>query len=240
MKLVGAWILLSVALAEGRLRRLQGVSQALSAAEREVAAHMDAVIERAKNSEGWDVEDVVSKIDVRVGKILDTHGVDGAEKEMAIEHLDNKLSTMLEEISVAKEFEPVEDAEEGKGAQAMMAAEDEVAAHMQRVIERAKNTGGWDIEDVVSSVNGHVSEILDIHGVDGAEKEMAIEHLDNKLSTMLEEISLAKEERITEMEYDPCAGKKEGDECKICAPDDGDWCSEMGIYKVCVEGQCTW
>merc|ERR1711862_162085 len=96
-----------------------------------------------------------------------------------------------------------------------------------------------DIEDVVSSVNGHVSEILDIHGVDGAEKEMAIEHLDNKLSTMLEEISLAKEERVIEMEYDPCAGKLEGEVCKLCPPDD-DWCYDPGLLYTCVKGKCTW
>merc|ERR1719445_2370705 len=164
-------------------------------AENEVAAHMEQVIERAKNTDGWEVEDVVSSVNGHVSKVLDTHGIEGAAKEESMEHLDNKLSMMLDEISVAKEYEPAEDAEamEGKRAQAMKAAENEVAAHMERVIERAKNTDGWDIEDVVSSVNGHVSQVLDTHGIEGAAKEKSIEHLDNKLSMMLDEISVAKE-----------------------------------------------
>merc|ERR1711902_242375 len=77
-------------------------AKALMAAETEVAAHMDAVIERAKATDGWDINDVVSKVDVGVNKILDAHGIDGAMKEQAMDHLDAKLSNMLEEISVEK------------------------------------------------------------------------------------------------------------------------------------------
>merc|ERR1719297_702216 len=148
--------------------------EALQAAETEVAAHMERVIERATNTGGWDIEDVVSSVNGHVSQVLDTHGIEGAAKEKSMEHLDNKLSMMLEEISVAKEFEPAEDAEAmepAEDAEAMKAAENEVAAHMERVIERATNTDGWDIEDLVSSVNGHVSQVLDTHGIEGAAKE---------------------------------------------------------------------
>merc|ERR1719445_2063572 len=213
-------------------------------AENEVAAHMEQVIERAKNTDGWEVEDVVSSVNGHVSKVLDTHGIEGAAKEKSMEHLDNKLSTMLEEISVAKEFEPAEDTEamEGKRAQAMKAAENEVAAHMERVIERAKNTDGWDIEDVVSSVNGHVSKVLDIHGIEGAAKEKSMEHLDNKLFAMLDEISVAKEFGQVEIAeateaYDPCAGKTEGDTCLLCDPLDDD-CVETRILRFCLDGKC--
>merc|ERR1711983_624937 len=99
---------------------------------------MEQVIERAKNTDGWDIEDVVSSVNGHVSKVLDTHGIEGAAKEKSMEHLDNKLSTTLEEISVAKEFVPAQDAEvmEGKRAQA---TENEVAAHMEQVIERANS-----------------------------------------------------------------------------------------------------
>jgi hypothetical protein len=40
-----------------------------------------------------------------------------------------------------------------------------------------------------------------------------------------------------EGEYDPCAGKAEGDTCSLCAPDDTD-CFETGEIKVCQGGEC--
>merc|ERR1719445_2475485 len=95
--------------------------EALQAAETEVAAHMDAVIKRAKAVDGWDVDDVLRKVNVGVGKILDDHAIGDAAKERAMDHLDNKLSTMLEEISADRESKLDMDSE------AMMAAEAEVA-----------------------------------------------------------------------------------------------------------------
>merc|ERR1719438_471110 len=162
-------------------------TEAMNAAETEVAAHMERVIEDAKTTDGWDISDVVNKVNGHVSKVLNAHGFDDVAKEKSIEHLDNKLSKMLEEISVEKEMEPAND------AKTMMAAETEVAAHMDAVIERAKATDGWDINDVVSKVDVGVNKILDAHGIDGVMKEKAIDHLDNKLSEVLEEISLAKE-----------------------------------------------
>merc|ERR1711983_228140 len=161
-------------------------AEAMKAAETEVAAHMEQVIERAKTSDGWDINDVVSKVNGHVSKVLDSHGIDGAAKEISMEHLDNKLSNMLDLISAEKEMKPAND------ASAMMAAETEVAAHMDAVIERAKATDGWDINDVVSKVDVGVNKILDAHGIDGAMKEQAMDHLDAKLSNMLEEISVEK------------------------------------------------
>merc|ERR1740139_1865876 len=137
----------------------------MNAAESEVAAHMDAVIERAKATEGWDIRDVVSKVGVGVNEILDEHGIEGAKKEQAMDHLDNKLSKMLEEFLEEKELniidkdelieeEMEEEMEAKNNAEAMIAeaedkemfaAESEVAAHMDAVIERAKATEGWDI-----------------------------------------------------------------------------------------------
>merc|ERR1719245_1476190 len=158
----------------------------MNAAETEVAAHMERVIEDAKTTDGWDISDVVNKVNGHVSKVLNAHGFDDVAKEKSIEHLDNKLSKMLEEISVEKEMEPAND------AKAMMAAETEVAAHMDGVIERAKATDGWDINDVVSKVDMGVNKILDAHGIDGVMKEQAMDHLDTKLSNMLEEISAEK------------------------------------------------
>merc|ERR1711983_521721 len=161
-------------------------AEAMKAAETEVAAHMEQVIERAKTSDGWDINDVVNKVNGHVSKVLDAHSIDDAAKEKTMDHLDNKLSMILEEISVEKEMKAA------KHTEAMKAAETEVASHMERVIEHAKTTDGWDINDVVSKVNGHVSKVLDSHGIDGAAKEISMEHLDNKLSNMLEEISVEK------------------------------------------------
>merc|ERR1712238_628897 len=82
-------------------------AEAMNAAESEVAAHMDAVIERAKATEGWVISDVVQKVGVGVNEILDEHGIEGAKKEQAMDHLDNKLFKMLEEISEEKELNEV-------------------------------------------------------------------------------------------------------------------------------------
>merc|ERR1711971_1176959 len=190
--------------------------EAFQAAETEVAAHMDAVIKRAKAVDGWDIDDVLRKVDVGVSKILDDHAIGDDAKENAMDHLNDKLSKVLEEISAEKESKLVEDAEAitmleemsaveeldfAEDAEAMKAAENEVASHMEEVIERAKSTDGWDIEDVVSNVNGHVSKVLDSYGIEGATKEKSMEHLDKKLTSMLEEISVAKEfEPADEME----------------------------------------
>merc|ERR1712238_275192 len=86
-------------------------AEAMNAAESEVAAHMDAVIERAKTTEGWNIRDVVSKVGVGVNEILDEHGIEGAKKEQAMDHLDNKLSKMLEEISEEKELNVIKNEE---------------------------------------------------------------------------------------------------------------------------------
>merc|ERR1712238_95641 len=133
-------------------------AEAMNAAESEVAAHMDAVIERAKTTEGWNIRDVVSKVGVGVNEILDEHGIEGAKKEQAMDHLDNKLSKMLEEISEEKELNVI------------------------------KNEEGWDVTDEVSKVDVVVNGILDAHGIEGAEKEQIMDHLNNKLSDELEEI----------------------------------------------------
>merc|ERR1711983_614869 len=161
-------------------------AEAMKAAETEVAAHMEQVIERAKTSDGWDINDVVNKVNGHVSKVLEAHGIEDAAKEKSMDHLDNKLSMMLEEISVEKEMKAA------KHTEAMKAAETEVASHMERVIEHAKTTDGWDINDVVSKVDVGVSKILDAHGIDGVMKEQAMDHLDAKLSNMLEEISVEK------------------------------------------------
>merc|ERR1719438_201518 len=162
-------------------------AEAMKAAETEVAAHMDAVIERAKTSDGWDINDVVNKVNVRVSEVLDAHGIDDEAKEKSMEHLDNKLSKMLNLISAAKEMKEVQDHE------ALKAAETEAAAQMERVIEHAESTDGWDINDVVNNVNGHVSKILDAHGIDDAAKLESMDHLDTKLVDTLEDISVEKE-----------------------------------------------
>merc|ERR1712176_1070114 len=172
---------------------------AFQAAETEVAAHMDAVIKRAKNTDGWDIDDVLRKVDVGVSKILDDHAIGDAAKENAMDHLNNKLSMMLEEISANKEFEPADEMELAEEInpvedfEALQAAETEVAAHMDAVIKRAKAVDGWDIDDVLRKVDVGVSKILDDHAIGDAAKENAMDHLNNKLSMMLEEISADKE-----------------------------------------------
>merc|ERR1711862_747788 len=100
----------------------------LSAAEEEVAAKMDAILERARVEDGWDITDVASKVDVGVRNILDDHGIDDATKEKAMDHLNIKLIKELEEISDAKET--IEDR--------LSAAEEEVAAKMDAILERAR------------------------------------------------------------------------------------------------------
>merc|ERR1711971_792986 len=133
--------------------------EAFRAAENEVAAHMEEVIERAKNTDGWDIEDVLRKVDVGVSKILDDHAIGDAAKENAMDHLNNKLSMMLEEISANKEFEPADEMELAEEInpvedfEAFQAAETEVAANMDAVIKRAKAVDGWDIDDVFRKVD---------------------------------------------------------------------------------------
>jgi len=81
------------------------LEEELFAMEDQVAAEIDAVMERVKATEGWDVTDEVSKVDVVVNGILDAHGVEGADKEHVMDHLNNKLSKELEEILAGKKFE---------------------------------------------------------------------------------------------------------------------------------------
>merc|ERR1712238_237285 len=90
---------------------------------------MDAVIERAKATEGWDIRDVVSKVGVGVNEILDEHGIEGAKKEQAMDHLDNKLSKMLEEISEEKELNVIRNEELPEEE------ESEIAAEIDAVLE---------------------------------------------------------------------------------------------------------
>merc|ERR1719148_61783 len=110
----------------------------MKAAESEVAAHMDAVIERAKATEGWNIRDVVSKVGVGVNEILDEHGIEGAKKEQAMDHLDNKLSKMLEEISEEKELNVIRNEEliEEELEEELFAVEHQVAAEIDAVMER--------------------------------------------------------------------------------------------------------
>merc|ERR1711957_230013 len=145
-------------------------AEAMNAAESEVAAHMDAVIERAKATEGWDIRDVVSKVGVGVNEILDEHGIEGAKKDQAMDYLDNKLSKMLEEISEEKELNVIRNEEliEEKEEE-LFAVEHQVAAEIDAVMERVKATEGWNVVDEVSKVDVGVSEILDEHGIEGAE-----------------------------------------------------------------------
>jgi len=157
--------------------------EALQAAETEVSAHMEAVIERAKDVDGWDIDDVLRKVNASVGKILDDHEIVDATKEKAMNHFNDRLSTMLEEISADKEFKLVVDSE------AMKAAEVEVAAHMDGVIKAVKAKHGWNTKEVVGEVDAHVNKVLDAHGIVETQKERAMDHFNNKLSKMLDEIS---------------------------------------------------
>jgi len=165
-------------------------AEAMNAAESEVAAHMDAVIERAKTTEGWNIRDVVSKVGVGVNEILDEHGIEGAKKEQAMDHLDNKLSKMLEEISEEKQLNEVK-ATEGWVDQVRA----EIDAEMERVIANE----GFDVTDVtdeVSQIDVVVNGILDAHGIEGAEKEQVMDHLNNRLSDQLEDILARKKFEI--------------------------------------------
>merc|ERR1719148_114322 len=166
----------------------------MKAAESEVAAHMDAVIERAKATEGWNIRDVVSKVGVGVNEILDEHGIEGAKKEQAMDHLDNKLSKMLEEISEEKELNVIQNEEpiEEELKEELFAMENQVAAKIDAVMERVKATEGWDVTDEVSKVDVVVNVILDAHGIEGAKKEQVMDHLNNRLSEELEEILAGK------------------------------------------------
>jgi hypothetical protein len=38
--------------------------------------------------------------------------------------------------------------------------------------------------------------------------------------------------------YEPCVEKVDGEECTLCAPEDPD-CFEIGVLKVCTEGECV-
>merc|ERR1711983_546598 len=147
---------------------------------------------------GWMVSDVLRKVDMGVNKILDDHGIVGNERDHAMDHFNNKLSKVLDEISaekVMKEYEEFEDKylEEDAYQEELEQAEIEVVAHMDAVINRAKAVDGWDVDDVLRKVNVGVSKILDDHAISGATKEKAMDHLNIKLITMLEEISAAKE-----------------------------------------------
>merc|ERR1711983_20277 len=157
--------------------------EAMQAAETEVAAHMDAVIKRAKAVDGWELDDVLRKVDVGVSKILDDHAIGDAAKEKAMDHLNNKLSTMLEDISAEKK------SKQDMESEAMMAAEAEVAAFVDPIIKAAKAEDGWNTKDAVSSVSVGVNQILDTYGIVGAKREQAMDHFNNKLSKVLDEIS---------------------------------------------------
>merc|ERR1712238_269718 len=139
-------------------------AEAMNAAESEVAAHMDAVIERAKATEGWDIRYVVSKVGVGVNEILDEHGIEGAKKEQAMDHLDNKLSKMLEEISEEKELNVIRNEELPEEEESeLFAVEHQVAAEIDAVMERVKATEGWNVVHEVSKVDVVVNGILDAH-----------------------------------------------------------------------------
>merc|ERR1719469_1434554 len=118
-----------------------------------------------------------------------------------MDHLDNKLSKILEEISEEKELNVIKNEEliEEKEEE-LFAVEHQVAAEIDAVMERVKVTEGWDVTDEVSKVNVVVNGILDAHGIEGAEKEHVMDHLDNKLSKMLEEISEEKELNVIKNE----------------------------------------
>merc|ERR1712238_245453 len=154
-------------------------AEAMNAAESEVAAHMDAVIERAKTTEGWNIRDVVSKVGVGVNEILDEHGIEGAKKEQAMDHLDNKLSKMLEEISEEKELNVIKNEELPEEEE-----ESEIAAEIDAVLEAEIVPKWWgstfEVSKVVEAVNG----ILAAHHIEGGIKKHVMDHLDNIISRM--------------------------------------------------------
>merc|ERR1712238_95286 len=87
----------------------------------------------------WGSTFEVSKVVEAVNGILAAHHIEGGIKKHVMDHLDNIISRMAEESADTEEEEP----EEVMYAEAMNAAESEVAAHMDAVIERAKTTEGW-------------------------------------------------------------------------------------------------
>jgi len=186
---------------EEEMKGVEAVDRDMSAAESEIATVIEEVLEQLKiGSESFSVQDEVSKVVIVATKILEVHGIEGVEQEEAIDHLNKKLVRVLKEILAEKKVDKLgsevdyeKDLEEVMYAEAMNAAESDIAAHMDAVIERAKATEGWDIIDVVRKVGVGVNEILDEHGIEGVKKEQAMDHLDNKLSKMLEEIYEEKE-----------------------------------------------
>ena len=132
----------------------------LSTSEEEIAAIMDKVLARARAEDGWKIEEIVSEGRVVASNILDAHDIDDVTKEAALDHLESKLKIMLEKVLREKKSEVVEHAlvidKDG-----IFAAEEEVAAKMDEILERARVEDGWDIEDVVSKVDVGVSKILD-------------------------------------------------------------------------------
>merc|ERR1712238_602601 len=171
-------------------------AEAMNAAESEVAAHMDAVIERVKTTEGWNIRDVVSKVGVGVSEILDEHGIEGAKKEQAMDHLDNKLSKMLEEISEEKELNVIKNEELPEEEE-----ESEIAAEIDAVLEAEIVPKWWgstfEVSKVVEAVNG----ILAAHHIEGGIKKHVMDHLDNIISRMAEESADTEEEEPEEVMY---------------------------------------
>merc|ERR1712238_340025 len=146
---------------------------------------IDAVLEAEIVPKWWGSTFEVSKVVEAVNGILAAHHIEGGIKKHVMDHLDNIISSMAEESADSEEEEPEE------------------VMYADAVIERAKTTEGWDIRDVVSKVGAGVNEILDEHGIEGAKKEQAMDHLDNKLSKMLEEISEEKELNVIKNEELP-------------------------------------
>merc|ERR1712019_45784 len=144
-----------------------------------------------------EIDKVVSEGRLVARDILVAHDIDDVTKEAALDHLESKLKMMLEKVLDEKNSDVVEHAlvidKDG-----IFAAEEEVAAKMDEILERARVEDGWDIEDVVSKVDVGVSKILDAHDVDDATKEEALDHLENKLKKVLEEISDAKVPQVEE------------------------------------------
>merc|ERR1719438_356864 len=164
------------------------MSQALSAAENEVIDYMDSVIQHAKAEDDWEIDDAMDKVDEGVIKILGHYDIDEETKEKVMDRFNKNLQELLTQIKSQKEVQ-----EEEVSVDPLRAAEVEVAAHVNEVVERAKATDGWDINDVVSKVSVGVSKILDAHDVDDVMKEAALDHFDQKLTKVLAQISLEKE-----------------------------------------------
>merc|ERR1712238_329690 len=171
-------------------------AEAMKASESEVAAHMDAVIERAKATEGWVISDVVQKVGVGVNEILDEHGIEGAKKEQAMDHLENKLFKMLEEISEEKELNVIKNEELPEEEE-----ESEIAAEIDAVLEAEIVPKWWgstfEVSKVVEAVNG----TLAAHHIEGGIKKHVMDHLDNIISRMAEESADTEEEEPEEVMY---------------------------------------